>query len=326
MRIACLALLFSSLAIAEEPVEIKIATLAPYGSAWAKIMEEGGRRLETETQGRVKLRYYFSGSQGDERDVVRKMKLDQLDGAALTAVGLGILSPSVFVLELPYLFTTDQQIDHVRDKLGAELESDLEKAGYVLISWGDVGWVHSFFTVELKSPSDLGKIKFWEWTDDPISREMFKILGVNAVPLGVPEVLQALQTNSIQALSAPPLAAVALQWYTKLKFMTDRPPSYAVGALVVKKAVLARLTPADREVLLRSGREMGVKLTAAVRRDGERATKAMVKSGIVLIHVPDDAQAKLVAAGKEVWTRLAGKLYSKELLDRVIAAAAEVPF
>jgi TRAP-type transport system periplasmic protein len=306
-------------------VEIRIASLAPAGSSWAKTMSESSTVLEHETEGRVRLKFYFSGSQGDERDVVRKMKLDQLDGAALTAVGLGMIQPDLLVLELPYLFTSDAQVDHVRAKLGPDFEKELADAGYVLVSWGDVGWVHTYFTTEIRTPAELAALRFWEWTDDPISREMLEILGVNGVPLGLPDVLQALQTGTIQACAAPPLAAVALQWYPKLKYMTDRPPAYAIGALVIKKPVLDRLAPGDRERLLRGGRETGARLTAGVRRDNERAKNAMLRSGVVMVHIPDETQARLVAAGKQVWQRLAGKLYSKELLEKVIQAVAEAP-
>jgi TRAP-type C4-dicarboxylate transport system substrate-binding protein len=327
MRPAPLALLIA-LAVTgparADTVEIKVATLAPSGSAWAKMMQTSAARLETETEGRVRLRYYFNAAQGDERDMVRRIKLAQLDGAALSAVGLGLLDPQVLVLELPYLFSTDAQVDHVRAVLGPEFARGLEAAGVTLVSWGDVGWVHTYLTVELKSPDDLARLRFWQWTDDPISRELLAVLGLNGVPLGLPDVLAALQTGTIQACAAPPLAAIALQWYSHVRFMTDRPPSYAIGALVIRTDVLARLTPADRDLLLRGGRELGAKLTASVRRDNERAKKAMLQAGIVVVHIPDDVQAKLVAAGKQVWTRLAGKLYSKELLERVEAVVAEV--
>src|SRR5262249_26469361 len=152
---------------------------------------------------------------GDERDVVRKMKLGQLDGAALSAIGLGLIQPQVLVLELPYLFTSDEQIDRVRMRLGPELEAGFERAGYVLVSWGDIGWGHTYFTAAITGPDDVARIKFWEWPDDPISREMFAVLGLNGVPLGLPDVLAALQTGTIQACAAPPLAAIALQWHTK---------------------------------------------------------------------------------------------------------------
>src|SRR5215470_3918697 len=127
-----------------DPIEVKIASLAPDGSAWAKIMQEGGRKMSDRTGGRVTVKYFFSGSQGDERDVVRKMKLGQIDGAALTAVGLGQIKGDVRVLELPFLFKSDKELDYVRGKMAPDFEKQFDDAGYVLLAWGDVGWVHMF--------------------------------------------------------------------------------------------------------------------------------------------------------------------------------------
>lgn len=322
MRTIAIAVLLLALPLhaePETPVELRIATLAPTGSAWAKIMEEGAARLDRETGGRARLRIYFGGSQGDERDVVRKMKLDQLDGAALTAVGLGLISTDVLVLQLPYLFSSEAELDRVRDAVAPELEKKIDEAGFVLVSWGDLGWVHTYFTTEIKTTADLKAVKFAQLADDPISREMYAALGLNGVPMGVHEILPALQTGAVQACAAPPLAAIVLQWYPKLRFMTDRPATYAIGAMVLRKAAFARLAKSDQELLLRGGRETGEKLVASVRRDNERAKKALLKAGLVVMKVPDDAQAALVAAGRDVWQRLAGKLYARELLERVLA-------
>ena len=321
--LSLLALLAISSVARAEPIELRLATLAPNGSAWAKIMQEGEQRLAADTEGRVRFRIYFSGSQGDERDVVRKMKLGQLDGGALTAVGLGMILPEILVLQLPYLFTSEKQLDHVRNVLGPELAKRLDEAGFVLVAWGDVGWVHTYFTVPIAGAGDFQGIKFAQWVDDPISREMYAVLGVNGVPLGIADIRMALQTGSVQACAAPPLAAVALQWYPKLAYMTDRPSSYAIGALILRKPAFERLTPADREVLMAGARMTGSKLVASVRRDNERAKKAILKSGVQMIAVPDDVHERLVGAGKQVWKRLAGKLYSQAFLDRVVALAAE---
>jgi TRAP-type C4-dicarboxylate transport system substrate-binding protein len=305
--------------------ELRIASLAPHGSAWANIMEKGNERIQKDTAGRVKIRYYFSGQQGDEKDVVRKMKLGHLDGAALTSTGLGLIQPDVLVMQLPYLFTSDKQVDHVRKELAPYFEKQFADAGYVLLSWGDVGWVHMYAKQKIETRDQLLATKAWVRADDPIAREFFSLIGMNGVALGVGEVLHALQTGTIDACSAPPLAAITLQWYTKVKFMTDRPSAYAIGALVLRKEAYDKLTADDRQLMRGGTAQMSQELTANVRRDNERAKKAMAKAGIEIMRIDDASQEKLVAAGKEVWGRLAGKVYSKEILDRVIETIARTP-
>jgi TRAP-type C4-dicarboxylate transport system substrate-binding protein len=309
-----------------EPLEIKIATLAPDGSAWAKIMAEGGRKIGERTGNRVTVKYFFSGAQGDERDVVRKMKLGQIDGAALTAVGLGLIKGDVRILELPFLFKNDKQLDYVRDKMAPDFEKQFADAGYVLLSWGDVGWVHLFSNLPINSVEDLNKTKMWAWTDDPIVRAFFKKLGVNGVPLGVPDVLPSLQTGTIDACYGSPLAAVALQWYTKVKYATDTSISYSIGALVVRKEIFNKLSAEDQKAVREVGKEVGQDLMKSVRRDNERAKKAMIKSGVQFVPTPGPVVDKFETTAHDVWQELAGgKLYSTELLERVKKYVSEAP-
>ncbi len=308
---------------AAAPVELKMATLAPKGSAWAKILEKGGKDIEAQTQGRVKVKYFFSGQQGDERDVVRKMTSGNLDGAALTAVGLGLIKGDVRVLELPFMFTNDKQVDYVRDALKSEFEAQFDSAGYILLAWGDVGWTHIFTNIEVNTRADLAKTKMWAWKDDPIVRALFKGLGVNGVPLGVPDVYPQLQTGGIDACYGSPLAAVALQWYTKVKFATNTPISYSIGAMLVRKDVFSRLDPADQKIIRVSSTAMGVELLKMVRKDNERAKKAMQKSGVKFIDTPAALVADLQVEGQKVWKTLVGSLYKQDMLDKVLKFRGE---
>jgi TRAP-type C4-dicarboxylate transport system substrate-binding protein len=310
-------------ATAHAQVELKMATLAPKGSAWAKILEKGGKDIEAATAGRVKVKYFFSGQQGDERDVVRKMTSGNLDGAALTAVGLGLIKGDVRVLELPFLFTNDKQVDYVRDAMKGDFEAQFDSAGYVLLAWGDVGWTHIYTNIPINNKADLAKAKMWAWKDDPIVRALFKGLGINGVPLGVPDVYPQLQTGGIDACYGSPLAAVALQWYTKVKFATTTPISYSIGAMVVRKDVFTKLSPEDQKIIRTSSATMGAELLAMVRKDNERAKKAMQKAGVKFVETPAALVAELQSEGQKVWKTLVGSLYQQPMLDKVLKIRGE---
>jgi TRAP-type C4-dicarboxylate transport system substrate-binding protein len=307
-----------------DTTEIKIATLAPDGTAWAKVLLDGAKKIADGTGNRVTVKYFFSGSQGDERDVVRKMKLGQIDGAALTAVGLGLIKPDVRILELPFLFKNDKELDYVRTKMAPEFERQFEDAGYVLLAWGDVGWVHLFTNLPVNTAADLNKTKMWAWTDDPIVRAFFKRLGVNGVPLGVPDVLPSLQTGAIDACYGSPLVALVFQWYTKVKYATDVAISYSIGALVLRKEVFAKLSAEDQKTIREVSVEVGQKLLKVIRQDNERAAKAMAKSGVTFVPSPPAMMEEFEKQGQGVWAELSGgKLYSSELLDKVKKYVAE---
>lgn len=324
MRTLALATLLTLAAGTAPAAELKMGTLAPKGSAWAKILEKGAKEIDAKTAGRVKLKYFFGGQLGDEKDMVRQMKLGSVDGGAVTAVGLSLIKGDVRVLEMPLLFKSDKELDHVRNALAPEFEKQFLDAGYVLLAWGDIGWTHLMTGVEVKSKADLKSVKMWAWTDDIIVRTLFKRIGVNGVPLGVPDVLPALQTGTINGCYGSPLVGIALQWYTKVKFASATPLNYSIGALIVRKETWAKISPEDQKAMQEVFKTMGNDLQKTVRKDNERAKKAMEKAGVKFVPIPADLMADIEKEAKGSVAELTGKLFKQELLDKVQKSIAEV--
>jgi len=296
---------------------IKMATLAPEGSAWMKLFGEWKAAIDKRTGGQVKVKFYAGGVAGDERDVVRKMRLGQMGGAAITAVGLGLIQPDVRVLEVPFLFKDESELDLVRTALDGEFRKKFEAQGYVLLAWGDVGPVRLFTNVPLREKADLQKVKMWVWSDDPLLQKLFQHLGINAVPLGVPDVLPALQTGLINACNGSPLAAVALQWHSKIKYATSMVTSIAVGAAVLTKKQWDALTPEQRKVVEEESKILSAGLTKLVRNDNALALKKMQAQGIEVVPTPEPLVAEFRSKAKAATADLEGKLFSKEFRARV---------
>lgn len=321
--IAIVAVTLAAQAARAETIEVKMATLAPGGSAWSKRLERGVKKIHDATEGRVKFKWFYGGQQGDERDVVAKMELGQLDGAALTAVGLGVINTKVRVLELPFLFRNYEELDYVRSKMDPEFEKTFEDGGYVLLVWGDLGWAHAFSKVEVKTVDDLRKLKVWTWSGDPIMRAYHKRLKLNGVPLTVAEVFASLATGVIDVAFGPALATIALQWYTKVKFATAQPFSYAIGALVMKKTTWDRISPEDQKAILELHKQARRDGEKQIRKDNERAKKALTRAGVKWVTLPDSTMAELEKQAKLVWDDLAGTLYPKEMLEKVLKLIEE---
>jgi TRAP-type transport system periplasmic protein len=298
--------------------EWRFATLAPEGSAWMKILSKASDEIASKTSDRVTIKYYGGGVQGDEKDVMRKIELGQLDGGAFTSTGLALIDESIRVLELPMLFKSVEELDYVRNKMWPTFQARFAKKGYRLGEPGDVGFLYFYSASEIKSLSDLGKAKVWLWGEDKLVRAMFKKLGVNGVPLGVPDVLPALNTGKINATYASPLAAVALQWYTKAKYSTSMPMAYGIGAEVMKQDVYDKLSADDQKAVAKIFKTAGSKLRKSVRKDNDRAFKSVVKSGIKVIETPAEMVSDFEKKSEEVWTEMAGKLYTKEDLAKVL--------
>lgn len=303
--------------------EWRIATLAPEGSAWMKILGRGGEELGKITSGRVSVKYYAGGVQGDEKDVVAKMQLGQLDGGAMTSIGLGMVDESIRVIELPMMFQSVEEMDYVRNKMWSTFQARFAKKGYYLGDPGDVGFLYFYSAEPVKSIADLGKAKVWLWGEDKIVKAMFRRMSVNGVPMGVPDVLPALNTGRINATYASPLAAVALQWYTKVKYSTSMPMAYAIGATLIRKQAWEKLSAEDQKAAEKIFRMQAQKLRKAVRTDNERAFKAITRAGVKVIETPAAMVSQFDKTAQEVWKEMVGKVYSKEDLDLVLKYRAE---
>jgi TRAP-type transport system periplasmic protein len=318
LSVAAVAALASAQPARAENVELRLATLAPSGSPWMEVLGKAQAEIKDKTAGRVTLKYYEGGQQGDERDFVRKIGLGQLDGAAITSIGLAMIDESIRVLELPMMFATAEELDYVADKMWPYFQKKFEKKGYRLNDRGEVGWVYFLSKNKIESIGDLKGQKLWMWGDDQLVGAMFKKLGLNGVPLGVPEVDAGLTSGKINACYGSPVAAVALQWYSKVKYMTSMPMSFAIGATVVKVSSLNKLGDADKKALEAIGKASAKKLRKVIRKANEDAKTTMTRKGVTVVQTPVATVSDFEKSSQEVWKDLTGKIYSKEELDMVL--------
>jgi len=304
---------------AAESHEIRIATLAPSGSPWMNLLERAAAEIAEQTDQRVTIKYYTGGQQGDERDYIRKIKLGQLDGAAITAAGLAMIEPSILVLDLPMLFATQEEVDYVATKMWPYFQKKFEKQGFRLAERGELGWIYFFSKSKVTSIADLRKQKLWTLGDDNIGSSFLDKLKLNGVPLGVPEVDGALTTGKINACFSSPLGVVALQWYTKVKYMSSTPMVFAIGATVLSLDAVKKVSAEDRKTIDAIAKRSQKKARATIRKANEDARKMLLRKGITLVDVPQDMIDELVKVAAEVQSELVGKVYSKEELEMVIA-------
>jgi len=306
----------SGTAIADN-LELRIATLAPAGSKWMEALDKAAAEIKDKTASRVTLKYFEGGSQGDERDFIRKIKAGGLDGAAVTAVGLAMIDESIRVLELPMMFENVGEMDYVADKMWPYFQKKFEKKGFKLNDRGEVGWVYFLSKNKVESVENLKAQKVWMWGDDQLVGALFRKIGVNGVPLGVPEVDASLTAGRINACYGSPVAAVALQWYTKIKFMTSMPMAFAIGATVVSIDALKKASAEDQKAVIKIAKNAGKRLRKAIRAENETAKKVMVSKGVKVVETPADMVDQFRKDAEQVWTDLVGKVYTQDELDMV---------
>ena len=305
---------------------IKLATLAPKGSSWMNSFTAMEKELATKTDGAIKIRFYPNGVQGDELDVIRKMRAGLLHAGAMTATGLGEIHKEVLILQLPRMFKTYEELDYVRDALREEFDRAFADNGYILLGWGDIGYYYMFSnqpidTLEtLRSPN----VKMWARSSDRIGLEFTKQADVANVPKEVSQVLSALHSGQVNAVTTSPYACVALQWYPKLKYMTNLPVNIGVGATLITKETFDRLSSEQQQMLRKTAAKHHAELILKIRKDNAAAIEALQKkAGIKMVEFEPAAREELDKIAAETHNALVGEIYSQALLAQINALLRE---
>jgi TRAP-type C4-dicarboxylate transport system substrate-binding protein len=298
----------------------KIATIAPEGSTWMKLMRELDERVREETGGEVGFKFYPGGQQGSDLDVLRKIRTGQIQGAGLTGVGLGEIAPSVRIMELPFLFRSAEEVSLAHTVLDQIFEERLRRRGFELIGWAEIGFVYLFSQDPVRSADDLRRLKMWLWEGDPLAEALLGEFGVSPVPLNITDVLTSLQTGIVNAAYSTPYGCLSLQWFSRLRYMTDLRITHAMGAVVVSKTAFDKLTSEQQQIVRGISTEIFARLLASTREQNAEALEVVLERRITLVDPDADSRADFEAIGPGVWDRMIGVLYDQELLDRLTGA------
>lgn len=303
---------------------LKFATLAPEGSAWLKVLRAWNKEIMEKSNGQLKFKIYSGGVSGDEKDVVRKIRLGQLQAGGFTGVGLGEIAPEVRILDTPFLFRDFDEIDYIYGKFEKDWVDAFERKGYVLLGWAEVGFVHFFVTKPVQTLNDLKQSKMWMWEGDPIAEATFKSMGISPIPLSIADVMTSLQTGLIEGVYCSPMAAIALQWFTRTKYMVETPLANASGAVLVSKGAFDRLKPELKALLLETGKKYLKQLTSLSRLENKDSIVTLKKNGIKLTPLSSKKEIESYQLmGEETRKKLIGKLYEGSLLEKIEKALEE---
>ncbi len=305
-------------------VDIKIASVAPDGSRWMQQMRAGAEEVGMRTAGRVSIKFYPGGVMGNDAQVLRKIRIGQLQGGAFTAGGLGERYGALNLYGIPLLFRSLDEIDAVRAEFDPELEAGLEQAGFVTFGFIEGGFANLLANEPIHSVEDMRRKKVWVPEGDPISFMAMETLGLSPAVLPVTDVLTGLQTGLIDIAFASPVAALVLQWHTKVKYITDLPISYSMGIFAIEKGAFSALTAADQQIVREVMSRYIGDLDREARDDNRRAAEVLASSGLKTVTVD--------AADVEVWRSTIQSIYPQlrerpdidaVMFDRMLAVLAE---
>ncbi len=297
---------------------VKIGTLAPKQSVWGQVFQVWETAVKKKSNEKLQLQFFYSGQQGDEGAMVGKMKAGQLDGAAITAVGLSKIYKPILALQLPGALTTWEKLEAAQDALKGDFQKGLSDANFQLLGWGHVGRAHLFLKggSAVSKPADIQKRKPYMWRDDEVSPKFYQAIGgVTPVPLNVPEVLPQLKSGAIDMINAPALAVEQLQWSGQLDKVSNQVTGCAIGAIVVTSSRMKSLPGDLRTILTDTGKIAGQALTTKIKAEDEAAFGRMTAPGKMTKFDVDEAAFKEVF--KKTRTALGQGVFTPELVKKI---------
>jgi TRAP-type C4-dicarboxylate transport system substrate-binding protein len=293
-----------------QAMRFKIATLSPQGSVWMQKMQEGAEELARKTDNRVTIKYYPGGVMGDDRAVLRKIRIGQLHGGAVVGGSLSKFYPDNQIYSLPLKFRSFEEVDYVRKHLDQTIAQGLEKGGFVTFGIAEGGFAYVMSTVPIRTVEEMRRQKVWIPDNDTMILETVKAFDITPFPLSISDVQAGLQTGLINTVATPPIGAVALQWHTQINYLMYEPFLYIYGVLAVDRTAFGKISSDDqrifREIMGRIFRE----LDRMNREDNVNALKALRKQGVEFIKPLAEAMEKWYHDAEAVPKQLvnAGKL------------------
>jgi len=314
-RIALALLLASTSASAQTAVRIKLGTLAPQGSTWHQLLISMAQDFAKASEGKVELKVYAGGTQGNEGEMIRKISIGQLHAASITAIGMREITPEPQVEDAPFMIDSYEEYDYVHAKVRAKLEDAIARRNFQVLHWGEVGFVYLFSTQPYQTPADFGKGKVFTWNGDPAAEAAWKAAGFHPVVLSSTDLIPSLTSGMINIVSQPPLYAYTANLYSRANNMLDLHWGFLTGATVVRKDTWEKIPQDVRPKLLQIAEDFGEKTRQDVRKENEDAIEQMKKRGLNVVQ----------PANIEAWHRAAedanavvrGKVVPAAIYDEV---------
>lgn len=282
----------------------KIATVAPDGTFWMQEMRAGAEEIKQKTQGRVTFKFYPGGVMGNDDSVLRKIRIGQLQGGAVTAGSLTAVAPDIAIYELPYLFESLEQVDYVRARMDEELVVTLEKKGFVSFGLAEGGFSYMMSDDALQTVEDVRNKKVWLPSNHDVGDAVFKSGNISAVPLPLSDVLTGLQTGLIDTIITSPIGAIALQWHTRINYVMDEPLTYFSALLVVDKKAFNKLKQEDQEIVRSVMGAAFKRIDEQNRNDNVAAREALMNQDIKFVKLTPQSSSEWRKIGDDAMKML----------------------
>jgi TRAP-type C4-dicarboxylate transport system substrate-binding protein len=322
-HIILLLVLASVLTLPAYSLTIKIGSIAPARSPWDKALRELGREWTRITEGQIKLKIYPGGIAGNQEDMIRKMRMGILGGAVLVNRGFTKLYPDVYALNIPFLITSEDELNYVLEKLKPIYEKGIEEKGFKVVIWSSAGFVHFFTKEPVRYPEDMKKHKLSFTSNEPQMEQAWKKSGYHVVPNDLKDLMMALQSGMVTAFYLPPLVAGSGQYFPLAPHMCSQRIAPLVGGIVLTKKTWGKIPEKYKKEMMDVCVGLAERLYKKTVELEKEAIEEMIKHGLKIIDLPPGAMEKWRAASDKGMSELIGKVFSQEIYDLLLGYLEE---
>lgn len=295
---------------------LKLATLAPKGSPWHEVLLDMVAEWEAAGEGEIKVRIYPGGVLGDDPTLMQKMNIKQLDGGIITAAGLTQLVPDMWIFGMPRLVRSYEELDYLRAEIGPELRKQFLDKGFVVLNWGEVGWVRFFSRTPVVTPDDLRRIKLFVWAGNPVLEDAWRKENFDIVPLPATELFAALQSGMVDAYSTTSAASLSFQWFGMAPHMLDLNWAPLVGATIIRRDSWEAIPEAVREKMLAAAEKAGRRFRERTRSFESEAVRVMVDNGLTVTEPSPEVVAQWEGGAAEAGEIIRARYVNAALAER----------
>ena len=309
--------IFTAFAAAQTTI-IRLGTLVPKDSRWYEILVKMSDDWKKASGGKIELHIYPGGEQGDEPEMVQKVRIKKLQAVALSGAGLSGIDAAVSALQIPMMLNSYEELDYVRDHISARLEKGLADRGFIVLNWGDAGWVHFFTKTPASRPDDIRKMKLCVLQGDNSTFALYEQYGFHPVALAATDIFTGLQTGLVDAIQSPPLFVLSNQWFAGAKNMLDIKFAQLVGATLIAKDTWDKIPPATQKQLMASARTAGVALRDEIRKAEAASIPMMQQFGLNVVHADPSAVEQWRKLAESIYPKLKGTMVPADLFNEVV--------
>lgn len=309
--------LAAALALPVQATTLKIGSIAPDGSPWDTALKKISAEWKAISGGKIKLKIYPGGIVGNEPDMIRKMRIGQIQGAIFTGVGMSYITPEVFSISLPFLVRNDAELDYLLKKITPHFNSLIKKKGFIVVVWSKAGWVNIFSRKPVVYPRDLKSQKLTVSEGDAEVLQSWRVLGYNAIPLSTNDLMTSLQNGMVDAFYTPPLVAASFQWFGIAQHMCDLKLAPMIGGIVINQKTWDEIPAEMRPKMMKAAKKIIDDLYVETNALEKKAIATMLKHGLKIHNAPPDAVAAWEKEVQHAYDVFVGKTFSRELLERL---------